>query len=224
MTFDPSLEQVIDQAIDARLLDVHTSIPAIVVSYDAAKCTASVKIALKKMYDTGELVERPIIPDVPVWFPQGGGFAMTFPLKAGDNVQLMVSERSTERWKVESGVVDPKDARKFNLSDSFILPVSGRAAIGSADAAKAKIVQGGSVIEMSEDGTIHIQNSSGAIRMSAAGKFAIAGAAELLTVIDNLIVALTSATTLTALGPQPFMPGTISALNSVKADLESIKE
>lgn len=255
MSYTPSLEEVISQAIDDHLIDLHTSIPAIIESYDNTNQTATVKIAIKRKYingDVEEIIERPAIPDVPVLFPRGGSFHLTYPLKKGDDVHLIISERSTERWRNEKGVVDPKDARKFSLSDAFILPVSGREnnPIAGATSDKIRLVNGLGEIEINENGEIivkstgqriflqngiasvelqaagliELKNASGKIRITADGKFKVEGTEELLTIINDLIVAMENATTLTALGPQPFFPPTLVTLGLIKTRLLAIKE
>lgn len=181
MTFTPSMEEVISQAIEDRLLDLHTSIPAIIESYDPVLQTASVKIALKRKYIVGdkeEIIERPVIPDIPILFPKGGNFHLTYPIKKGDDVQLIFSERSTERWKNESGIVDPKDARKFSLSDAFIIPVSGRKPSSGVAADKTRLVNDKAEIELNENGEIivksdgqrvFVKNSVASIELQAGG-------------------------------------------------------
>jgi hypothetical protein len=228
MSYTPSLEEVISLAIEDRLLDVNTCLPAIVESYDATKQTASVKIALKRKYDTGEVGERPIIPDIPVLFPKGKKFSFTFPLQKGDDVQLIFSQRSVERWRNESGISDPKDARKFHLSDAFIIPSAGRDSkpIAGATADKTRLVNDKAVIELQESGTIIVKNDIATIQASSAGKFKITGASgkDLLKILDALIASLQTANTLTALGPQPLMPTTQAELVTIKNDLLLITE
>lgn len=176
MSFTPSLEEVISLAIEDKLLDVHTSIPAIVQSYDPATQTASVKIAIKRKYiigDLEEIAERPAIPDVPVLFPTGGSFSLTYPLKPGDDVHLLISERSTEVWKNNSGVVDPKDARKFSLSDCFIIPAGARKVISEATSDKLRVVSGNGFLEMNENGQIRIVNTSGFLHINQNGEIIV---------------------------------------------------
>lgn len=252
MSFTPSLEEVLEQAVDDALVDVHTCMPAIVESFNASTQTVNVRPALKRKYDDGTVSERPLILDVPVIFPKGGLFSITFPIKKGDDVLLLFSERSLERWKVESGVVDPKDSRKFHLSDAFCLPTGGRdiKVIAGADATKVRLVNGAAEIELNENGEIivkstgnrvflkndvasiemqsagliELKNTAGKIRITADGKFKVEGTEELLTILNDLIVALENATTLTALGPQPFFPPTLITLGLIKTRLLAIKE
>lgn len=252
MSFTPTLEQLLDQAIDSALIDMHTCMPGIVESYDATKQTVNVRPAIKRKYDDGTLVERPLIPDVPVYFPKGGGFSITHPIKKNDDVLLIFSERSLERWKNEAGVVDPRDSRKFHLSDAFCFPTGGRD-INTIPGAKENLLrivndkgeiqidENGEIIvkstgqriflkndncsvELQASGLVELKNAVGKIRITDAGKFKIEGAKELLTILDGLISALLSAQTLTALGPQNFLPSTLITLTNLKADLATIKE
>lgn len=167
----PSLEELIQQAIDDNLCEVNTSIPAIVQSYDAATQTVSVKIALKKKYDTGEIVERPVITDIPVLFPKGKKFSFTWPIFKDDDGQLIFSQRSTEVWKNNAGVVDPADARKFSLSDAFFLPAGSRdvSVIPGVDATKTRLVNDKSILELDETGNILIKNDVGSVAVKADG-------------------------------------------------------
>lgn len=243
MSSTPRLEDVISQAIEDRLTDVHTCLPAIVQSYDPAKQSVTVKIALMKKYDTGELVERPVLTDVRVQFPKGGKSSLTFPIKKDDDGFLMFSERSLERWRVGTGVVDPKDARKFNLSDCFFVPMAGRDAdiVDGVDAEKTRLVNDKSIVELSEDGTIllkndiasveinsggliELKNAQGKIRITSNGRFKIEGQKELLEIVERFIQTMNQATTLTALGLQPFFPPTPAQLSQLELDIQSIRE
>ena len=190
MSRTPSLEEVIEQAIDDKLCDLHTCLPCIVDSYDASKQSVVVKIALMKKYDTGELVERPTIPDVRVNFAKGGNSSFTFPIKQGDEGFLMFSERSLERWRVGTGIVDPKDSRKFHLSDCYFVPMAGRDAdlIAGTDATKTRLVNDKSIIEMSEDGTILIKNDVNSFEVKSDGDINFSnGAAQISFNPDGLI-------------------------------------
>lgn len=252
--YTPSLEDVIEQAIDDVLTDVHTCLPAVVVTYYPETQTADIQPALKKKYDDGTLTTRPVIPSVPVQFLAAGQFSFTFPVKKGDDVWVFFSERSLERWKAESGIVDPKDSRKFHLSDAaFCVPTKGRdiSKIAGVDSGKVRLVNGKSEIELNEngeiivkstdnriflknskssveiqsDGDIELKTTSGTMRVTDGGKYKFQGASdELITVLDELIQALQNATTLTALGPQPFFPPTLITLGQLKARLLTLKE
>jgi hypothetical protein len=58
---------------------------------------------------------------VPVHFPSGGGYGLTFPIKSGDHCLLMFSERCIDNWFVNGGTAPPDDFRQHDLSDAFAL-------------------------------------------------------------------------------------------------------
>lgn len=119
----PTFAKVLRDAIDARLAEVHTCLPAEIVKFDKATNLADVSPCLKRKYAADEaVVDLPVIPSVPVVQPRGGGAAILFDLKPGDPVLLVFSERSIDGWKTTGGKVDPKDPRKHHLSDAFAIP------------------------------------------------------------------------------------------------------
>ena len=75
-------------ALDGRQAEMWTALPGIVQSFDPAAMTVSVQpaVAGRISDEAGKAasVDLPILPDVPVVFPGGGGFALTFPVAAGD--------------------------------------------------------------------------------------------------------------------------------------------
>lgn len=118
-----TLAEVIDHAIDERLADVHTAIPARVVSYDATKQMVSVQILVKTRDEaadgTVEARSIAVVHGVPiVWaIPTA-----TTPVPVGSFALLMHAERSVDRWLAGAGEeVDPADVRVFHLSDGFAL-------------------------------------------------------------------------------------------------------
>ena len=126
MSRTPTLAEVIRAALDARLVDVHTAIPAKVVRYDASKCLVDaaplVKAPVLAEDGSTSFDALPVVPNVPVSFPGAGGFRVTFPVSVGDTVLLVFSEASLERWLQFGGDVDPQDPRRFALSDAVAIP------------------------------------------------------------------------------------------------------
>lgn len=155
----PKMSQVLRQILESRLADVWTHLPGIVDSYSAATRTAAITPAIKRKYTDGQLVKLPSIPNVRVIFPEStdwdGG---VFDLQVGDEVTLLFCARSLDIWRSEGGVVDPKDARKFDLSDAWCLPggrskkktsagPSGELVIGlKTTAAEVRITKAGAVV------------------------------------------------------------------------------
>lgn len=117
----PNLDQVITDAIDAALVDVHTHLPAKIVSVKGNQ-KVNVQILLKTRLKNGQVVDRPVIQDVQVWMPGGADYWIKLPIKVGDLGELHFSERSLDKIKVSGGSVDPADPRKHNLSDAVFYP------------------------------------------------------------------------------------------------------
>ena len=100
---------------------IHTSLPGVIKSYDPETKLADVLPVIKAPKfdpETGETMESeelPVIPNVPVQFPRGGGWHMSFPLEEGDHVTLVFSESATGAWRTSGEVSEPGDVRRHAL-------------------------------------------------------------------------------------------------------------
>lgn len=114
-------------AIRSQLALVHTCLPGVIASYDEATQTATVTPAVKfkfrKSDGTLEHYAPPAIPKVPVAFPGGDGWSITWPLAAGDPVTLVFAERSLDEWRTVKGTAhEARDVRRFDLTDAIAIP------------------------------------------------------------------------------------------------------
>lgn len=107
--------------IDGRLKELHTCLPGIIDSFDPVKQTASVQPAIKRVFTEQGGVNLPLCVDVPVAFPGGGDFFLTFPVQPGDECILFFSERCIDFWYANGGVQLPAEYRLHDLSDAFAL-------------------------------------------------------------------------------------------------------
>lgn len=102
---------------------VHTGLPGRVVSFNATLQTAKVQPSIKRLWivDDGEdeAIALPECVDVPVHFPGGGGYVLTFPVAAGDYCLLVFAERAIDFWWEKGGVQVPSEERMHDLSDAF---------------------------------------------------------------------------------------------------------
>lgn len=104
-----------------------TALPGIIQSFDKDKMTCEVQPAIKANVQdlkTGKVTATalPLLVDVPVAFPGGGGFVMTFPLAAGDNGIVIFSSRCIDNWWQNGGVQTQADLRLHDLSDGMFIP------------------------------------------------------------------------------------------------------
>lgn len=144
---------------------VHTALPGIIRSFDPATQTASVQLAIRIVWvDLGPQDISPCV-DVPVFFPAGGGFVLTFPVNPGDECLVVFSERAIDDWFARGGVQNPSEFRMHDYSDGFALVgfASKPNAISnlSTDGAELRTRDGTTVFRL-EDGTAYVGGKVGA--------------------------------------------------------------
>lgn len=117
-----SLADAVKAAIQYNLSNIHTAMPAQIVSYDFTTQKASVQPTVNKQWTDGSTSKMPIINEVPVIFPSAGGASVSFPVLAGDTCLLVVCERSITEWLLAGGLANPADPRKLDLTDAVCIP------------------------------------------------------------------------------------------------------
>jgi hypothetical protein len=205
----PSLEQVIKNAIEGRLVEVHTSLPGTIVSYDAAKqtCSAQPSIQRKNTF-TGDTFMIPVINNVPVIHPRSGKAIIHLPLKAGDKVLLVFAERSIDLWKSAGGAPHPQDTRKHQYSDAVAIPglypISEPLAVPNPDA--LTILNDKARLELKSD-SMSFFSPGGEIKFNADGTFEVLSSkgVELVDLLVRLVQAIIDARTETLIGPMPLL-------------------
>lgn len=202
-----TLADAVNQAIENRLSTVHTALPGEICCYDASTQLANVKPLIMRRYPDGTVEDLPIVNNVPVIFPAGGGGVLSFPVKQGDTVLLIFCEKSLDVWLSKGGNVDPLDRRKFDLSDGFAIP-------GLFSSNNAGLADSNNVV---------LQSSGGAkLNLNADGKLALGNtAAELLDLFEQTLTGLEAALTSTSIGLQPLVnKATFTAIKSALSNLK----
>ena len=117
------MKELVQSSHDSRQAALHTAMPATIVSFDPEKMTAKVKpcISAFNIQSNGTRAEMQItqLEDVPVHFPGGGGHSLTFPVKPGDECQLLFQERSIDNWHQLGGTRLPNDWRMHDINDAI---------------------------------------------------------------------------------------------------------
>lgn len=112
-------------AIQSGLAGAWTALPGIVQSFDPDAVTVTVQPAIQGVVTRPDgstvAVNLPLLPDVPVMFPRGGGATLTFPVKDGDECLVVFSSRCIDAWWQSGGVQIPMESRMHDLSDGFAL-------------------------------------------------------------------------------------------------------
>jgi hypothetical protein len=104
---------------------IWTALPAIVrkvnLSAQTLEAEPTIQARITKPDQTTEWVTLPLMVDVPILFPSGGGFTLTFPIAVGDECLLVFASRCIDAWWQLGGVQIPPDFRIHDLSDAFAL-------------------------------------------------------------------------------------------------------
>ncbi|WP_036771783.1 phage baseplate assembly protein V [Photorhabdus australis] len=135
---------------------LYVSLPCIIQSFDADAVTVTAQPAIRwkirKKNGEQESVSLPLLVDVPVVFPRGGGVTLTFPVKVGDECLVVFADRCIDYWWQSGGIQEPVDPRQHNLSDGFALigPQSQQQKIAgiSTSAAQLRTDDGAAYIEL----------------------------------------------------------------------------
>ncbi|MBC0852644.1 Gp138 family membrane-puncturing spike protein [Pantoea stewartii] len=143
---------------------LRVSLPGIVQSFDPATCTCTVQpaIAGQGVDEKGQIQSAPLplLTDVPVIFPRGGGCTITFPVKTGDECLVVFSDRCIDFWWQNGGVQEPVDPRQHDLSDAFAIvgPQSQAQKISgiSTTSVQVRTDDGSSFIELMQGGNVNI--------------------------------------------------------------------
>lgn len=111
-----------------------THYPGKIVSFDPVKQVAKVQVMREQftntLYSLYEEYEFPVLQNVPVQFPQGGGYCLTFPVAAGDNCILHFCDKGISHWlqegkgkigKFSSGVPKADYFRSYSINDAVAI-------------------------------------------------------------------------------------------------------
>lgn len=116
-------EESLRMAMEGQQAKIWTALPGIVTGVDLTKQTVSVQPSVQGSVSDAQgnvsNVNLPVLVDVPIVWPRAGGFALTFPIKAGDEVLVVFSSRCIDAWWQSGGVGVAAEARMHDLSDGF---------------------------------------------------------------------------------------------------------
>jgi phage baseplate assembly protein gpV len=145
----------IKAALDARQVKMWTSLPGIVQTVDLNKLTVTVQPAIQSLVGkpdgTRVPTNLPLLPDVPIVTPHGGGYSLTFPHAPNDEILTVFSSRCIDNWWANGGVQPQFENRVHDLSDGFALPgpFSQKTKIGGVSTSTVQL--------RSDDGTLFVE-------------------------------------------------------------------
>ncbi|MFN1150214.1 Gp138 family membrane-puncturing spike protein [Serratia liquefaciens] len=179
------LRPVDDQEIHDLLLTVakiqtSVSMPGTIKSFDPDNVTCVVEFSMfgrKANAPRGSTsVDRlkskdcyyPLIQDVPVVFPRGGGCTLTFPVKAGDECLVIFSDRCLDFWWQNGETQNTSRKRLHSFSDAFVIPGP------QSQAKKISDISMTAVQLRTDDGTAFVEvSTSGGITATTQGSMTV---------------------------------------------------
>lgn len=132
----PQLPEVARRAARGALLRIYTALPARVTGLYtdtdanneerliAVDCQPLLMLPFQDEEAQRQVDTLPVVSKVPVVWPQGGGYRITFPVKAGDagvgdTCLLVFTMASLDRWLSGTGdVVDPAVDHRYHPTDA----------------------------------------------------------------------------------------------------------
>ncbi len=116
-----TLEELLDNAFEAKMLGVWTMTLGKVQAFSESTCTASV-LPFPADYFAGDPAPLPVMR-VPVAFPGTALGAIRYALAPGDTVLLLYSSRAIDRYQSTGDVGASQQTRHHHLSDCVAIPL-----------------------------------------------------------------------------------------------------
>jgi Phage protein Gp138 N-terminal domain len=189
-------EEAARLSIESETLKYWSAVPGIIESVNYDEQTVSVQPAIQGVLLQTEAdgtqiftdVTLPLLVDVPLMFPCGGGFALTLPVQVGDECLVILSTKCIDGWW-QSGNVSPQlDFRVNDLSDGFCMlaPKSLPNTIPSIspDTAQFRTLDGNTYVEITSN-KINVVSASD-VNITATGNTNITASGDLNVNAENM--------------------------------------
>lgn len=157
-----------------------TACPGIVDSYNGSSKRAVIRPALDLVRTDGARIAHPLINDVPVLHPSGGGFTMLVPLVQGDAVMLLFSQRGMAQFKLSYAQSEPDAEGFLSLKDAVAIAGFGALSIIPATTNGATM--------QSEDGANYIYVKNGEVKVKTPGNVTVEAGGDVTVDAGNVTV------------------------------------
>jgi hypothetical protein len=193
-----STENALLTALEGWQSGIWTAIPAAVESFDAETGTCSLQPTIQAHVRSKDenppvdgavldvtpwwWVTLPLLVDVPVAFPGGGGWTLTFPVVKGDEALVVFSSRCIDAWWQSSGVQVQAELRMHDLSDgfAFIGPRSKPRALAGLSVDGVQLRNDAGTVKIDLNGTVINVTTTGDVNVTAGGTAKIKAPSVLL--------------------------------------------
>ncbi|HBT8980834.1 TPA: hypothetical protein MCM29_005582 [Klebsiella pneumoniae] len=184
--------------VTSKLADVHTAVPARLTSINYGSGKGSAQPLVKTAIGTSKTIPYPELLDIPIIVQSGNGgkAKITFPIKPGDTVLVVFSERDPSNFLSGNNgdnLSEPAQRTYLGLYPIAIVPcLSAGNSSTEIDSENLVIANDQSKFTLYPDGTIIIENSGGKIEMGSDGTINLNGLkispTGQLTLVDGSVV------------------------------------
>jgi hypothetical protein len=122
--------------VQKALRETRVAMPARIEGYEAGTRRARVRVLVPELLEDGRQVDQPIIPDVPVGTPGGGGGGVTLPLGSGDTGIVIFMDQDTGAYFADDETGRQDSGRRHSMNDAVFIPLTFG---GGADADNVNI-------------------------------------------------------------------------------------
>jgi hypothetical protein len=166
----PEQADLIREAIESAILNLHVHAPAIVQSYDDTTKTCSAAPVTRRplQVDDGTTVteDLPVIQNIPVLALGSPALSIDIELGKGDTVLLLFLDYSPAAWRGSGQVSDPPDLRKHGPGYPVAIPWLRPAGKASSDE-KSTIGKPGGVRVHFKTSAVEVGDGSDYVAMAA---------------------------------------------------------
>lgn len=180
---DPTLIEILENALRRLQLGIRTMIPAKVVKYHAPD-EADVQPVIESHNADGTTSKLPQITRCKIAYPRGGGWHFHWDLDKEDTGYVLVPDRSIDQWLATGKDAPPGDARLHPLSDAVFHPQLGPDPGLTGTVAKAMTIgrdDGSARLQISTDGKVVVEANTEILLGSETATAAVARVADTLT-------------------------------------------
>ena len=125
---------------EARIKEkLYTALPAIVQSFDPEKRRVTIILAIQREITDGTTREIQQLLNVPVLFPAAGGFSIFLPIKSGDSVMVVFSQRGIENFKQNYKISLSSNNSVMSIDSAVAIAGFGELEMMPADASSASL-------------------------------------------------------------------------------------
>ncbi len=210
-TYEPTLKTVLDlqEAKTKNTLFCH--LIGKINSFDADTQTASVEILSKEIYPDQntlqtQIVDFPLLVDVPVMIVSGSAGGIRVPTSEGDDCLVLFSDRDIDNWFESGGTNIPNTTRVHSLADGLAIVGfrSLASAISNYDNSSTQLNYGSTRVKLTNK--VLIENSKN----------------DLKTLLNSLISAVENIATFGSPTNHVLTPASVTALEQVKTSIAEV--